>query len=211
MRPWRHLTFIYIYNRVKEIIYQKKYSDHPWLTKSANLIIKSIIKKTDIGLEFGSGRSTIWFARHVSFLTSVENDKFWYEKVHQLILEKNINNINYIYCEEDIEEGEGDIPGYVQIIQTFSPNSLDFVLVDGIYRSYCALSVLNLIKPGGLLILDNANWYLPCDSKSPNSRTWEEGPASPEWAEFLRSVKDWRCIWTSSGVTDTALYLKPCH
>ena len=124
-----------------------------------------------------------------------------------MLNESGISNVTYLFfAEKDCDE-EGD-SSYVKVVERFQKNSIDFVLIDGIYRSACANAVLEYIRPGGVLIIDNANWCLPSDSVSPNSRTFDEGPASLKWAEFACKTKDWRCIWTSSGVSDTALYIK---
>jgi predicted O-methyltransferase YrrM len=200
----------YVMNRINEFIYQKSHPQYPWLTKSANSILQSLLKSTDVGLEFGSGRSTVWFAKRLSLLTSVENDELWYNKVNNLLQNNNLANVKYILCPEDSEQ-KGQDSNYHKIADDFPDKSLDFVLVDGIYRDLCAYAVLDKVRAGGILVIDNANWYLPSESISPDSRTTDEGPASQTWAEFLRRVENWRCIWTSSGVTDTAIYFKPCN
>ena len=211
MRAWRHLTPRYILNRVNVMIYQKRFPDYPWLTKLANIIISSYLTKSDIGLEFGSGKSTLYFAQIVSFLTSVEHDQQWYSKVNGTLISRGITNVDYRFCPNDIDKENLENSEYVKVCNNFSKNTLDFVLVDGNCRATVANLVTDKIRPGGLLIFDNANWYLPCNSVSPNSRTLSQGPASPEWGIFLNSVHNWRCIWTSNGVCDTALYLKPCQ
>lgn len=213
MRAWRHLTPRYVFDRVNLLIYHKRYPDHPWLTKLANMIISSYLKKDDIGLEFGSGRSTLYFSQIVSFLTSVEHDQHWYSKINEKLISRGVTNVDYRFCPSDTADvnSEDSENEYVQICHKFPQNSLDFVLVDGMYRSIVANLVIDKIRPGGLLIFDNANWYLPCNSVSPTSRTISQGPASSKWGIFLNNVQNWRCIWTSNGVCDTALYFKPCQ
>lgn len=211
MRSFHHWSIRYIYDKINEIIYRRRFPDHPWLTEAANSIINSFLRKSDIGLEFGSGRSTIWFAQRVSFLTSVEHDKLWYNKIIEELIKLRIFNVDYNLCPNDLEESNAKYSRYVQIAYNFPDNSLDFVLVDGIYRAACANAVIDKILPGGQLIIDNANWYLPCNSISPNSRSFADGPAAIEWMNFLQAVKNWRCIWTSNGVSDTAIFLKPGH
>ena len=210
MRTFRHWKPIYIYNRLNEIVYQYVFPNHPWLTKSANQILMSLLKETDIGLEFGSGRSTIWFGQRISFLTSVEHNASWFSKTQETIAKQGMNNIDLLLCLEQpelVNEYETD---YVRIINKFDSQCLDFVLVDGIYRSACANSVLDKIKPGGLLIVDNVNWFLPSNSFSPASRKIGDSPISLDWSRFLAATNSWRHIWTTSGVTDTAFYFKPC-
>ncbi|MCL0035144.1 class I SAM-dependent methyltransferase [Thermodesulfovibrionales bacterium] len=210
IKSFSHWTPRYIVDRIGEILYQKRYPEHPWLTKSANLIPSSYLKKSDIGLEWGSGRSTLWFARRVLSLTSIEHDPSWYNRILKALKENEISNVTYLLFEKDQNEDKGQDSAYVQVVRKFPKNSLDFVIVEGIYRSACACAVLEKISPSGILVIDNANWYLPSNSFSPNSRTKLVGPASSQWQTFLVSVENWRCIWTSNGVTDTAIYFKPC-
>ncbi|MBT8039555.1 MAG: class I SAM-dependent methyltransferase [Gammaproteobacteria bacterium] len=182
--------------------------DSPWLTGVSTSIIDSWISTADRGLEFGSGRSTLWFAKRVKKLTSVEHDRAWFERITKELQNANVGNVDYVFrpvC------NSGLIPNalpYWGVAEELPDHSLDFVLVDGAERSKCALASLDKIKPGGILIIDNVNWALPSRSRSPASRSEEQGPVSDEWALFLTRVAGWRRIWTSNGVTDTAIYLR---
>ncbi len=211
MRSFRHWTPLYIWNRLNEIAYHKMYPEHPWLTKHASLILSSLLKETDIGLEWGSGRSTLWFAQRVKKLTSVEHNKNWYDKILKKLQEDKLNGkVDYIFIpskENKVHESGLNDP-YVRIVDKFDNISLDFALIDGIFRSSCTLAVLDKIKYGGILIIDNANWFLPSNSISPNSVRGK--PISEEWGKFITLVQNWRVIWTSSGVTDTAIWIKAC-
>ena len=209
-RVFKHWTSNYLVNRLIEYFYRKMHPEFPWLTQSANLILSSYIQATDLGIEFGSGMSTLWFARRVSKLTSVEHDQSWYNKIKYILEGRGLSNVRYLFCEKDQPEDKGYNAKYVQVIQDFQPNSLDFSLVDGVYRDSCANAIIDKLRYGGILIIDNANWFLPCNSESPNSRKYVQGPATQKWSEFLDTIKKWRCIWTTNGVTDTAIYIKPC-
>ena len=210
MKAFCHWTPKYIVNRLNEVLYHKRYPDHPWLTKSANCILTSYLKKSDIALEFGSGRSTLWFAARIGFLTSVEHDPLWYKRNSLNLKKRNLSNVNCILIEKNDQYNDGWESKYVQVAESFSNESLDLVIVDGIYRCACAMTAIDKLRTGGMLIIDNVNWFLPSKSISPNSRSFSQGPLTPEWGDFLNKVKEWRCIWTTSGVTDTALFLKPC-
>ena len=210
IRAFHHWTPRYLYNRFKLFLYEIKHPNHPWLPQQANAILSSWLRKTDVGLEWGSGRSTIWFAKRAAHLTSVEHDPIWYEKVKKDLANANVTNTK-VYCDKTpLKDEEIENNPYVKIADNFLDNSLDFVLVDGIFRSECALRVLRKIKLGGLLIIDNVNWYLPSTSSAPNSRTEQNGAASQRWELLAELLKGWRCIWTSNGVTDTAIWIKPC-
>lgn len=67
------------------------------------------------------------------------------------------------------------------------------------------------IKSGGIVIVDNINWYLPAPHKtcSPASRSRTDGPATVAWEQFSLAVDHWRSVWTTNGVWDTALWQKP--
>ena len=208
MRSFRHWSPTYIVNRTADMLYQKRHPDAPWLTPTAIEILRNLLRRTDIGLEYGSGRSTVWLAKRISALTSVEHDHFWYEKVTDLLSRAGLTNTDRHLCPEKPEDGPGETSAYVQVVSRFAENSLDFVLVDGIHRAACANSAAARMRTGGILALDNCNWYLPSDSHSPGSRTPAEGPASEQWAAFVYTARNWRRIWTSNGVTDTVLYFK---
>ena len=211
MRTFRHWTARYLLSRAKVYCYQKAHPDLPWLTYQANDFLASYLRPTDAGLEFGSGRSTLWFAERVASLTSVENNSQWYQRVKEQLEEKGASHVTYLYRPEDGGEEDPEKSEYVRVIDGFSEDSLDFVLVDGIFRSDCAQKVIECIRPGGILMLDNSECHVPSDSPAPSARSYTQGPASAKWAEFLQSVENWRIIWTSNGVWDTTIWIRPPH
>jgi predicted O-methyltransferase YrrM len=164
----------------------------------------------DSGLEWGSGRSTLWFAGRVAHLTSVEQDPGWYERIGRQMRDTNITNVNLLLCTDD--------ESYVGVADQFPENSLDFALVDGGPRSACANATVKKIRPGGFIAIDDAHRFLPSSSSSPKSRSEEMGARRAPglesqdgltWADFLCCVKDWKCTWTSDGVSDTAFWFRP--
>ena len=210
MRTFRHWTPRYIRDRLASYYYRSAFPDRPWLTPAANAFLISFLKETDIGLEFGSGISTMWFAKRIHHLSSVEHNQAWYQKVHQMLQESHQENIDYRFVPKDKADADGAQSAYVRQTERFAPNSIDFVLVDGIYRDFCVINVLNLIRPGGILVIDNVNKYLPSDSHAPNSRTPEDGPLGETWQMVDQALLPWRRFWSSTGIWDTAIFFKPC-
>jgi len=208
MRTFRHWTPRYIFNRIVEKIYRRRNPNLPWLSPQANEFLQGWLKPSHTGLEFGSGRSTLWFARRVAALTSIEHNPEWYDRVSRMLKADRLANVNYQLHTKEEAAPDGQ-PAYVRAAQSIPANSLDFVLVDGIYREQCMLAALDKIRPGGILILDNVHLYLPGKSHSPNARGLTKGPASPAWAEVEAQLQNWRCDWSSNGVSDTAIYFKP--
>jgi hypothetical protein len=209
MRTFRHWTPHYVSDRLKNIWYIRRYPDRPWITRTAHDVLESYLRKTDVGLEFGSGRSTVWFARRVARLTSVESDPEWHQRVASRLASAQISNVeSHLFPGPEVA-GKGHESAYANVAQTFAPNSLDFVLVDGLYRDACALLSLDKIRPGGLLIIDNVNWFLPSTSRAPASVRTESELPGDGWKTLHRTLSSWRRIWTTDGVTDTAIFIKP--
>jgi hypothetical protein len=203
LRHFRHWTPRYIYHRLGLVVYQRRYPNVPWLTRAMVEILENWLKPADRGFEWGSGRSTIWLAEKVRSLVSVEHNLHWYRRVSTQLKAKGLENVEYHLCE--------DAQDYSRLAGKFSSESFDFCLVDGETRDQCALEAISLVKPGGIVIVDNCNWYLPPPehSRSPFSRRPEQGPYTGKWAAYLDGVRGWRGVWTTNGVTDTALWVKP--
>jgi len=209
IRRVRHRTPRYVCARTRQMLYERGHPDAPWLTPEATRLLGRMLLPSDRGLEFGSGRSTVWFAERVSHLTSVEHDERWYAEVSGRLKERALSNVDYILAPLDELDGRGGGSGYARAALAFADSSIDFALIDGAYRDHTARYVLPRIKPGGMLIIDNVQWYLPSNSRAPNSRTPALGPRGEIWAEIARDLADWRRIWTSSGVWDTAIFVRP--
>jgi predicted O-methyltransferase YrrM len=164
---------------------------------------------TDRGLEYGSGLSTLWLARRVSQFVSVEHDAEWHDKVSGQLKKHSLSNVDHRFAPQDEPETQGDRSEYARVALEVPDSSLNFVLVDGVHRDHCARLALPKLAPGGLLIIDNVNWFLPCDSHGPASRRHEDGPAGVVWTEVYQTIRHWRTIWTTNHVWDTAIFIKP--
>ena len=74
MRSTSHWSPRYIVNRLIWAVDEHQNSDKPWFNPMANRLLSTLLRPTDQGLEWGSGRSTLWLAKHLGHLTSVEDD-----------------------------------------------------------------------------------------------------------------------------------------
>ena len=202
MRKFNHWSAEYIFNRINFYLHQKAYPKDPWLTKNSISIIKSLIRESDNGLEIGSGKSTKWFLERSATLKSVEASRIWYDKISEVCYEEiNSGRLTYILSSSDIE--------YKNLIKGLDDNSLDYCLIDGLFRDICAAEILQKLKPGAVLIIDNIERYIPCShSKSPNARKDQDGAVNELWSAFLSETKNWRYIWTTNGVNDTGIWIK---
>jgi predicted O-methyltransferase YrrM len=212
MRHFSHWNPSYIYHRLQDVIYRKTNSDAPWLTPKAIDFLSSTLRKEDVGLEYGSGRSTSWFASRVEHLVSVEHNSEWYKRVSETIHQLGLTNVDYhLHPQPDNIQNLSELmtTNYVQAAQSLQPDSLDFVLVDGIIRPACALHAIPLLKKGAFLILDDANHYLPGLSQAPNSRSLTDGPLNDHWKEVENALSGWTSTWYGNGIKETLVFLKP--
>jgi hypothetical protein len=156
---------IYLARRVQYRLYELQHPGRPWISQGAiRYCMEHLNSQEHIGLEWGSGRSTIWYAEHLKFLTSVEHNKDWHTRIAADIKVRRVQNVNYLLVPLDHDEKRptcpryDPIPQYVKVVGRFQDNELDFVVIDGHYRQACVLAAINKIKPGGLLLIDNSNW-----------------------------------------------------
>ena len=205
-RPARHWTLRYILDRAQLLAWERLHPTAPWLVAGAVELLERRLHASDLVVEFGSGRSTLWFARRVRRVVSVEHDPVWHDRVREQLAAEGVRNVDYhLVCCERNGSGNGD--GYVAAATRSLDGALDLVLVDGIRRDACALWALGQVRRGGLIVIDNANRYLPHATRSPASVGERGVPPSALWREFAASVSHWDQLWFSNGVTDTAVFV----
>jgi hypothetical protein len=119
-----------------------------------------------------------------------------------------IRNVEYILAPITDEEQVSGAP-YLMPLRDAQDESKDFVLVDGDYRDSAAVLAVKKIKHRGIIIVDNCNWFIPSNTKSPSSVPLTGSCRTTDWERFVKHTTDWEKHWTSNGVTDTCIYFKP--
>ena len=198
-----------LYALLRRQIWIRIHPSVPWLTRQAVEILDDRLKPTDVGLEWGSGRSTIWFARRVAHLTSIEHNDHWYRRIKKMLSDKGIDNVELLFAALEAK-GQGQ-PEYVRAAAELPKASLDFVLVDGRLRDQCTEVAMQLLKPSGMLIIDDAARYIQHPYCCPQSVVAQNGPPSQLWAKIAKELQALgaEVIWTSDGVTATVFYFMP--
>lgn len=164
MRLRNLLRPIYLVRRVGYWVYQRRHPDVPWIAQGAIRYLDQELKPTMQGFEWGSGKSTAWFAARLKQLTSVEHDEAWHATTKASLTANGATNtdLRHIALEHPYEELYSPyydpLPQYVTAIDEFADDHFDFILVDGYYRQPCALRALPKLKPGGLMVIDNTDW-----------------------------------------------------
>lgn len=196
----------YLKDRIEEHLRRRRYrEDMPWVTADAIEAMTTLLLPTDVGLEFGAGSSTLWFARHTAAVTSIEPSIEWYDAITRKLAEAGLTNADLRHV-PGVDGSPEHRAAVLEVVDQFGAGGLDYVFVDGLYRDAEALHATQVVRSGGLVIVDNANTYLPGPGGSP----WRvPEPATVVWKDFLEAVAGWRRLWTTNGVWDTAIWIKP--
>jgi hypothetical protein len=115
----------------------------PWYTYPAIDYIKQVNFSDKRIYEFGSGNSSLFWAKIAKEVVSVEHDEKWYtsrlnfRKPNLILKHRKDEHYSASILEED---GEFDV-----------------IVVDGVLRDRCCEQALKKLKRNGLLILDNSD------------------------------------------------------
>lgn len=159
--------------KVALTFYEWRHPDEPWIAQGATRFLETHLRPEHRVFEWGSGRSTAWFARRTQQVISIEYDELWARKVRQSLQEQNLANtqVHFIPLEHDKKaptpEHYSPIPKYVAALFDHPKESFGLIVVDGHYRLTCVAQCLPWVSPGGYLLIDNSNrvpreeWKVP--------------------------------------------------
>jgi hypothetical protein len=115
----------------------------PWITYPAIEFINSRLSSGMKVFEFGCGYSTLWWAKRVQEVRSVEHDSHWYEAMRKRVPE----NVGLVLRDEGA--------GYVTAPSEWH-GYFDIAVVDGRDRVNCLVNCLPALKETGVIILDDS-------------------------------------------------------
>ena len=194
--------FLKLHYKIFNYLYPKR----PWTSPGSILFFDKVLNKNMIGLEYGSGFSTIYFARKLKKLISIEHNSEWYKKVKRNLEENKINNVDYfLFPKEDHPESQDDLDIYLNEhdeyeskesfrkyydkVKEYPNNYFDFILIDGRARIYCGLNSILKLKKRGIFILDNSE--------------------RKRYEPLLTALESWPKVNTTNGRTNTTIWIKP--
>ncbi len=117
----------------------------PWNTYPFLKFIEPRLKTSFDVFEYGCGNSTIWYSRKVNSITSVENDKDWYEKIKKRLP----GNAAMVY--KELKYG-GEYSSEV----TRQEKQFDIIIIDGRDRENSVRNSIQKLKKDGVIIFDNS-------------------------------------------------------
>jgi len=144
-----------------DIVYgrQALRNGEPWIVPAALTALEQVLQDDWMVFEWGSGGSTVYWARRCKFVVSVEHNQEWLARTHELLrkLAAPRNRVQLMW----FKRGEDDtFKEYASAIEPWPPAAFDLVYVDGeaSSRGWCLTAALPRVKLGGYLLLDNSDW-----------------------------------------------------
>jgi len=144
--------------------------EEPWIPPKAKQWLSSFLKPDMVIFEYGSGGSTIFFARRAKNIISVEYQLLWYFGVLLALLRRRIINFRLIlsrperigsleekYMSSDANIKDLSFKKFVTTINKFPDHFFDLVFVDGRARIQCIEHSISKVKTGGYILLDDSN------------------------------------------------------
>lgn len=116
----------------------------PWYTYPAIEYLESFDFKDCDVFEFGSGNSSLYWAKRACSVCSVEDSQAWFEEVSK----KKLGN--------QIILNRSDKTGYVQSLPE-QGKLFEIIVVDGNWRYECVVEAINCLINGGMIVLDNSD------------------------------------------------------
>lgn len=118
----------------------------PWITYSCLDFLSTLDFSDCTVFEYGSGSSTLWWSKRAREVYSVEREADWYKRIKPEIP----FNARVTLCANELQ--------YANTILNIDA-SFDVVVIDGAVRFPCAQAMIPKLKPLGIVILDNTEWY----------------------------------------------------
>ena len=122
----------------------------PWLPENAIALLDQLIQPNWNIIETGSGASTFWLAERAAAVVSFEHNPAWSGAVTLEASRRELGNITVL---TDIDYPKTGLGEYLRI----TARAYDLALIDGRGRVRSINSVSAFIRPGGWIVLDNAN------------------------------------------------------
>lgn len=149
----------------------------PWITFRAIQWLLSYLRPEMRVFEYGAGGSTLFLAKRVKELVSVEHDETFHWVVADRLAKQGIGNCRLVLSRPerpspqpvpDVAYGTASFTSfeprhagewfekYVKVIDEYPDGYFDLVMIDGRSRASCVRRAVHKVKPAGALLLDNS-------------------------------------------------------
>ena len=135
----------------------------PWFSYAAIDFLDGFVLPDMSVFEFGSGGSTVFFAKRARKVFSVEDNISWYEWVSRRLQQKGLTNAELRLCPFNFKDPVGfENSDY---LRAMPDEKFDVVVVDGseewtYVRPVCFELAETRVKEGGIIVVDDS-WRYP--------------------------------------------------
>jgi SAM-dependent methyltransferase len=135
----------------------------PWFSYAAIDFLENHLQPHMSVCEYGSGGSTLFFAKRTKSVFSIENDPKWFDLVIRRLQAQSFSNVTLQLHPFDFKKADGfDHSAYLHAIPD---GRFDVIVVDGSeewvpVRPTCFQKAEARIKPGGIIVVDDS-WRYP--------------------------------------------------
>ena len=129
------------------------YPSTPCIPYGARKALNSIINANMRLVEFGSGQSTLWYAKRCKEIISLETTDIWFQKVKRNLLKANCTNAKLI---------RWDSKSISAKIKSPPP---DLIIIDGLRRDICVEYAIEVATDSTWIYLDNTDKDMVCNNR----------------------------------------------
>lgn len=166
------------------------------MTYDAIDFLASICRPDTTLFEWGSGGSTLFFAKRCRHVITVEHDREWSTFVAEKLKKLGVTNVDFKevageeipdWAQRDYRNPDHFVSGdrnsvglsyerYVKAIDQYPGDYFDIAVVDGRVRNGCIKRAIPRVKQGGWLVVDNSDrrYYLENFPALRNPVLWEK-------------------------------------
>jgi predicted O-methyltransferase YrrM len=134
----------------------------PWFSYGAIDFLETFLRVEMRVFEFGSGGSTIFFARRCANVESVEDHPDWAARVRERMAQLGLTNFAITECPFDFNHPDAFAES--RYLEQVRRGSYDVVVVDGADNDYsirprCFEAAEDQVNPGGIIVVDDSWRY----------------------------------------------------
>ncbi|MEP7014565.1 MAG: class I SAM-dependent methyltransferase [Verrucomicrobiota bacterium] len=141
----------------------------PWFSYAAIDFLAAFLRPEMCVFEYGTGGSTLFLARKVRTVTSIEDNVVWLQKIEERLRQTGLSNVVLQHRQFDSKNPVNfESSGYLHSIPS---RQFDMIVVDGTeeffgqrdamqVRPICFRHAEKFIRPGGIIVVDDS-WCYP--------------------------------------------------
>jgi SAM-dependent methyltransferase len=157
----------------------------PWFSYAAIDFLEDFVRRDMSVFEYGSGGSTIFFAKRASRVISVEDNPKWFEWVSRRVEQQGLGNVTLRLYEFNFKDPVGF--EHSDYLHAIPDDKFDIIVVDGSeewtqVRPICFEMAESRVKDGGIIIVDDS-WRYPALRRSHRAKRFQifqsVGPCRP--------------------------------